>query len=301
MYCIVLKSMTGFGRGEFLDNEHRCIAEIKAVNHRYNEIVIHMPKNLGSLEDKIRRTISNTLLRGRIDVFIALDEYSEKKKSVRLDKNLAVAYQQALKELSDILSIPLDTGKEGLYHIARCPEVLRVEEAAAEASALWPKLSQALDGAMVGMVVMRTAEGANIQQDLTARMEKISECIHMVEERAPYILTEYRARLLQRMRELLVAAAVDPDETRLLQETALFAERTNFTEELVRLESHLLQFVAALHTEEPVGRKLDFIVQEMNREINTIAAKANDAAVAKLVVDIKSEIEKVREQIQNIE
>lgn len=290
--------MTGFGRGEYLDNGHRFIVEIKAVNHRFNEIVLRMPKNLGSLEDKIRRVVSSTLVRGRIDVFITVDEYSQNKKTVRVDKELAMAYHSAMKELAEVLSVPL---REDIYQIARYPDVIKVEDMVEDAECLWPKLAQALDSAVANLMKMRVTEGANIERDLLARIDKLTSYISMVEVRAPQILSEYRERLLSRMKELLASIGAEPDETRLLQETALFADRTNFTEELVRLSSHLDQFRSTLLSSDSVGRKLDFLIQEINRETNTIASKANDYHIANIVVETKSEIEKVREQIQNIE
>lgn len=294
----MLKSMTGFGRGEFIDSDYRIIVEIKAVNHRYNEIVIRMPKTLGSLEDKIRRTIANTILRGRVDAFITIDEYGDKKKAVRVDKELAMAYHNAMRELADLLKMP---ATDNIYHLSKYPEVLKVEEVSEDLEQLWPKLLTAIEAAITNLMKMREAEGANIEQDLLARVAKLQAYIGEVEARAPQILAEYREKLLSRMRDLLAAVGAEPDETRLLQETAIFADRTNFTEEIVRLKSHLAQFYTTVKSPDAVGRKLDFIVQEINRETNTIASKANDSIVANIVVEIKSEIEKVREQIQNIE
>ncbi|MDR3564862.1 MAG: YicC family protein [Negativicutes bacterium] len=294
----MLKSMTGFGRGEFLDAEHRFIVEIKAVNHRYNEIVIRMPKNLGSLEDKIRRSVANTLVRGRIDIFITVDEYGQRGRAVRVDKELAIAYHKALKELGDLFS--LNAG-DNIYHIARYPDVLKVEEVADDVSLLWSKLSQAVDAAVNNLMTMRLAEGENIQKDMLERIDNLADHVRFIEERAPRIAEEYREKLLGRMRELLATIGAEPDQARLLQEAALYADRTSITEELVRLGSHLKQLRDTLLSSDAVGRKLDFIIQEVNRETNTIASKANDSAVANVVLEIKSEMEKVREQIQNIE
>ena len=281
-----------------MDAGHRFIVEIKAVNHRYNEIVIRMPKNLGSLEDKIRRSVANTLVRGRIDIFITADEYGQRTRAVRVDKELAIAYHKALKELGDLFAVP---ASENIYHIARYPDVIKVEEVAEDISLLWPKLSQAIDSAVNNLMTMRLTEGANIQKDMLARIDKLSENVRFIEDRAPRIAEEYRLKMLGRMRELLSTIGAEPDEARLLQEAALFADRTSVTEELVRLGSHLEQLRDTLLSSDAVGRKLDFIVQEVNRETNTIASKANDSAVANIVLEIKSEIEKVREQIQNIE
>lgn len=297
----VLKSMTGFGRGEYLDSDCRLTVEIKAVNHRYNEIVIRMPRSLNAVEDKIRRHVSKTLARGRIDVFINIDEYSKKNRSVRVDKELAMAYHNAMKELADLFSISSTTRTDNIYHIAKYPDVIQVEDKAEDALAWWPKLTEALNIAIDNLMAMRVTEGANIEQDLLMRIAKIQDHVAAVEERAPAIVSEYREKLLNRMREFLATFDITADESRVLQEAAVFADRTNFTEEIVRLKSHLLQFDATLKAKEAVGRKLDFIVQEINRETNTIASKANDSAVANRIIDIKSEIEKIREQIQNIE
>ncbi|CUH94205.1 hypothetical protein P22_0271 [Propionispora sp. 2/2-37] len=297
----MLKSMTGFGRGEYWDNDHRMIVEIKAVNHRYNEIVIRMPKNLNALEDKIRRQISKSLVRGRIDVFINMEEYVKKNRVVRVDKELAIAYHNALKELADLFGGDTGSQYENIYQIARYPEVIQVEEFMEDAAALWPKLSQAIDVATENLMLMRSTEGANIQKDLLVRIDTLSSHILAIEERAPQIVSEYREKMLGRMREVLASLHVELDESRLLQETAIVADRINFTEELVRLQSHLAQIKTAVYAEAAVGRKLDFIVQEINRETNTIASKANDFYVANIVVELKSEIEKIREQIQNIE
>ncbi|MCE5287378.1 MAG: YicC family protein [Pelosinus sp.] len=297
----MLKSMTGFGRGEYLDSTHRFTVEIKAVNHRFNEVVIRMPKNYGILEDKIRRAVSGTISRGRSDVFITVEEFGNKNRTVRVDKELAMAYHKALGDLSQVFGAALHSETENVYHIAKYPDIIKVEDLAEDVEALWPNLSTAIDTALNNLMSMRLLEGENIQKDLLSRLDKLDGDIQAIEARAPEILTEYREKLLIRMRELLTAVKAEPDETRLLQETALFAERTNFTEELVRLHSHVAQFRLNLQTEDAVGRKLDFIVQEINRETNTIASKASDAAVANIVIEIKSEIEKIREQIQNIE
>jgi len=297
-YLILLKSMTGFGRGEYLDNAHRFIVEIKAVNHRYNEIVIRMPKNLGSLEDKIRRSVSNTLIRGRIDIFITIDEFGENKRAIRVDKELAMAYHESLRVLAELFSTSI---VDHLDQIAKYPDVIKVEEVTEDILVLWPRLSSAIDMAVNNLMSMRLAEGLNIKQDLVSRIAGITSYLITVEERAPQVLVDYRVKILGRMRELLATIGAEPDEGRLLQETAIFADRISITEELVRLNSHLIQIGIALNADDAVGRKLDFIIQEINRETNTIASKANDFTIANLMVEIKSEIEKVREQIQNIE
>jgi uncharacterized protein (TIGR00255 family) len=295
----MLKSMTGFGRGEYSDSAHRFTVEIKSVNHRYNEISIRMPKNLAGVEDKIRRKIGAVLRRGRIDVFITLDEFGERGKTVRVDKELAIAYHKAIRELAEILNLGLE--KENVYQIAKYHDVFKVEDTAEEASFLWPKIEAAIELAVNNLMSMRLAEGENLGRDFNLRLDKMDEYIDSISEKAPLALSEYREKLFSRMRDILANIGAEPDEARLLTEAAIYADRTNFTEEITRLKSHLAQFRSSLDATEAIGRKLDFIVQEINREINTIASKANDFTISNIAIDLKSEIEKIREQIQNIE
>ena len=291
--------MTGFGRGEYHDKDHRFTVEIRAVNHRFNDIVIKIPKNLAVLEDRARKSIAGILARGRIDVVVTADDYVERQRKIRVDKGLASGYFQAVKDVADACS--LDIKAVSAYDIAKFPDVLKVEEIAEDLETLWPKLSEAIDQALGNLMAMRTTEGENLFRDLTARIERIRELGEAISRRAPAIVDEYRDKLRERCREILAEVNAAPDETRLLQEVALMADRTNITEELVRLNSHLDQFNQAMRGDTAVGRKLDFILQELNRETNTIGSKANDMLTSGLMVELKSEIEKVREQIQNIE
>lgn len=295
----MFKSMTGFGRGEYTDTDHRFIVEIRAVNHRFNDIVIKMPKNLAALEDRIRKSISGTLARGRIDVLVLVDDYQERKRVVRVDKNLAHAYFEAIKEISDTCG--LDARSINPFDLAKMSDVLKIEETAEDLESLWPKISGAIEKALINLMEMRVAEGDNIYRDLIGRIEKIRSLGNAIAERAPIIVAEYRERLRERCREIMQEVNVDPDETRLLQEVAILADRINITEELVRLDSHLDQFTKTMKEGSAIGRKLDFILQELNREANTIGSKANDKQSGILMVELKSEIEKVREQIQNVE
>ncbi|MBP2630874.1 MAG: hypothetical protein H6Q70_1502 [Firmicutes bacterium] len=293
-----MKSMTGFGRGEYLDNEYKFIVEIKSVNHRYSDIIIRMPQYLNSLEDKIRKYVSNKLSRGRIDIFISWEEYINRYKKIKVDKDLAIAYHNALRELSNELNLPTPNS---VYDIAKYQDVICVEENVVANDLLWYKLEKALYLAVDRLLDMRIAEGKNIFNDLMNRINKLELFVDAIEQRAPEIINGYRQKILLRVSELLSSSA-GVDESRLVQETALFAEKSNFTEEIIRLKSHILQFKETISIAEGgIGRKLDFIIQEMNRETNTIASKANDFIVANTVIDIKSEIEKIREQIQNIE
>ena len=295
----MFKSMTGFGRGEFHDLDHRFTVEIRAVNHRFNDIVIKIPKALGGLEDRTRKSIAGTLARGRIDVVITADDYMERRRNVRVDKGLAGAYYLAVKEVAEACSLSMASVNP--YDIAKFPDVLKIEETTEDLDTLWPKLSEAINLALGNLMEMRTAEGENIYRDLTARIDRIRQQGQAIALRAPAIVEEYREKLRERCRDILAEVNAAPDEGRLLQEVAIMADRTNITEELVRLDSHLDQFVQAMQGETAVGRKLDFILQELNREANTIGSKSNDITTSGLMVEIKSEIEKVREQIQNIE
>ena len=295
----MFKSMTGFGRGEYLDSDHRFIVEIRAVNHRFNDIVLRIPKHLGGLEDRVRKSIAGTLARGRIDVVVTADDFMERRRTIRVDKGLANGYYQAVKDVADACG--LDIRAVSAYDVAKFPDVLKVEETSEDLESLWPKLSEAIDEAVGNLMAMRTAEGENIYRDLTARIERIRELGAAIAVRAPAIVEEYREKLRERCRDILAEVNAVPDEARVLQEVAIMADRTNITEELVRLESHLDQFGQAMRGENAVGRKLDFILQELNRETNTIGSKANDMSTSGLMVELKSEIEKVREQIQNIE
>ena len=295
----MFKSMTGFGRGEYQDSAHRFIVEIRSVNHRFNEIVIRVPKNLGGVEDRIRKSIAGALARGRIDIVITADDFMERRRTIRVDKGLANGYYQAVKDVAETCG--LDIRAVSAYDIAKFPDVLKVEEMTEDLETLWPKLSEAINQALANLMAMRTAEGENIYRDLTARIGRIRELGSAIALRAPAIVEEYRVKLRERCREILSEVNAAPDEVRLLQEVAIMADRTNITEELVRLESHLDQFGNAMRGENAVGRKLDFILQELNRETNTIGSKSNDISTSGLMVELKSEIEKVREQIQNIE
>lgn len=294
----MLKSMTGFGRGEFLDDHCKFVVEIKAVNHRYNEIILHMPRTLNALENKIKRQISSELSRGRIDVYITMDVRSEQKRLIQVDKELAIAYYNALRELATVLpeAIPVT-----VKQIATYPDVIKTVEIDTDAEYFWPKILVALTGAVDGLLAMRLQEGSYLEQDLSARLDNLIEQITIIEKRAPGIIDDYKERLFRRLQETLATLETQADDVRVLQEVACFAERINFTEEVVRFHSHCAQFRKLVSDGEPVGRKLDFLLQELNREANTIAAKASDYTVANIIVEIKSALEKIKEQIQNIE
>lgn len=299
----MLKSMTGFGRGEYEDESFSITVEMKTVNHRYNEVAIRLPRFLNPLEDRIRKTILKTVNRGRIDVFINADYTSSDNCSLKVDKNLAAAYHKALQEVGEAIGASDVTinGAVELLHIARCPEVINVKEGLFDVEIVWPKVQQAVEQAVTNLVAMREAEGGNIYGDFIYRADLIAAKLAEIEERSPKVVEEYQARLSERLNNLLEEHNVAVEPERLLQEVAIFADRTSITEEIVRLKSHIKQFKIIIASDQPVGRKLDFLIQEFNREANTIASKANDYTLAQIVVDVKAEIEKIREQIQNIE
>lgn len=299
----MLKSMTGFGRGEYEDDNFSITVEMKAVNHRYNEVAIRLPRFLNPLEDRIRKTILKTISRGRIDVFINADYTASGNCTLKVDKNLAAAYHNALQEVGEAIGAAetgINAAAEILY-IARCQDVINVKEGFFDVESVWPKVERALRQAVDNLVAMREAEGGNIYGDFIYRADLIAEKLALIEARSPMVVEEYQNKLSERLNNLLAEHNVTVEPERLLQEVAIFADRTSITEEIVRLKSHIKQFKLILASGQPVGRKLDFLIQEFNREANTIASKANDYTLAQIVVEIKAEIEKIREQVQNIE
>ena len=299
----MLKSMTGFGRGQYEDENFSVTVEMKTVNHRYNEVAIRLPRFLNPLEDKIRKTILKTVNRGRIDVFINADYTSSENCTLKVDKNLAAAYHKALQEVGVAIGLEelnINSAQEVMY-LSRCQDVINVKEGFFDVETVWPKVEQAVKEALDNLVTMRETEGGNIYGDFIYRADLIAEKLTKIEERSPMVVEEYQAKLTDRLNNLLADHNITVEPERLLQEVAIFADRASITEEIVRLKSHIKQFKNIINSDQPVGRKLDFLIQEFNREANTIASKANDYTLAQIVVEIKAEIEKIREQIQNIE
>ena len=299
----MLKSMTGFGRGQYEDENFSITVEMKTVNHRYNEVAIRLPRFLNPLEDKIRKTILKTVNRGRIDVFINADYTSSENCTLKVDKNLAAAYHRALQEVGSAIGLEeltLNSAQEVMY-LSRCQDVINVKEGFFDVETVWHKVEQAVNEALKNLVAMRETEGGNIYGDFIYRADLIAEKLTQIEARSPMVVEEYQAKLTDRLNNLLADHNITVEPERLLQEVAIFADRASITEEIVRLKSHIKQFKNIINSDQPVGRKLDFLIQEFNREANTIASKANDYTLAQIVVEIKAEIEKIREQIQNIE
>jgi len=288
--------MTGFGRGEQIGLGYHFSVEIKSINHRYQEVIVKIPRNFNPLEERVRKAVQEKTQRGRIEVYVNAKETEDKKRFVKVDKELALSYDMSLKELAQSLNTTYITD---IYRLVSLPEILSLEEQETDIEAIWPYLETAVHEALAQLVAMRRNEGEKLARDLLQRLEELRDLIDQIKQRAPLVVSEYQEKLRQRLAAMLIDTALD--ENRLLMEVALFADRASITEELVRLESHIEQFAEALQQQQPVGRKLDFLVQEMNRETNTIGSKANDLVISRLVVEGKSQLEKIREQVQNIE
>lgn len=287
--------MTGYGRCQIEEDGREMTVEVKSVNHRFLDISCRLPRHLSFLDDAVRKGVGAGLARGHVDVFVSYVNHREDAREVVVDTALASAYAHAFEALA------VKLGKENNLSVvdySRLPDVLRVEEREEDQNVVRALFERALGGAIDGLTRMREDEGASMQLDILEKLDNIEGIRNQIAERAPLVVTEYRDKLHQRIAQL---AQGEIDEARLITEVAIFADRAAIDEELVRLVSHIAQIRATAQLKEPVGRKLDFLVQELNREINTIGSKAGDSAIAQLVVQAKGEIEKLREQVQNIE
>ncbi|HEY8361956.1 MAG TPA: YicC/YloC family endoribonuclease [Tissierellaceae bacterium] len=293
----MLKSMTGYGRGEFANEYFNIIIEIKSVNHRYSDINVKMPRHINFLEEKIKKAVREKISRGKVDVYINLEYINDTAVDVKVDIPLAKAYKEKLEQLIDELK--LDENVK-LFNILSLPEIIRTEKKETDEELLWMPLKNALEEALEKIMEMKVVEGEAIKDDMLSKLSEIERLVDDIELRAPNVVLEYKNKLKDRIEELL-GNEVKIDEERLAQEVAIFADKSNINEELVRLKSHINQFRKIVNEDDAVGRKLDFLIQEMNRETNTISSKANDIFIANNVVLIKAEIEKIREQVQNIE
>ena len=288
------RSMTGYGAGTAETADYRVVVEMKAVNQRFLEITPHMPRAFGAWEGDLRDLIRTRVARGKLDVYVSFEDRSEKRYAVHVNEGLARAYYAALGRVAHAMDAPLS---DGVRMTAAYEGVITISEDAdlsGARSVFLDAAAQALDA----LDVMRLAEGAHIVRDFEKRLARLEEQREEVKQHAPQIAADYRAHLTAVLAEF---RAVMPDETRIMQEAALYADRVNVTEELVRLASHFAQFRTILAEEEPVGRRLDFLLQEINRETNTIGSKVNSAAIQQVVVVMKNEVEKLREQVQNLE
>lgn len=292
----MLKSMTGFGRCEMATDEYKISVEMKAVNHRYLDLSIKMPKKFNYFEAAIRAQLKNYIQRGKVDVFISYEDYTDEKMSLKYNRSLAGEYMDYFRQMADELGIPNDAT---VMRLARCPEVFTMEQVPEDEEHMWQILEKAIGEAAEKFVETRTREGENLKQDLLGKLDYMVTLVDQIEERSPKIVEEYRAKLEDKVKELLEGSSVD--EGRIAAEVVIFADKICTDEETVRLRSHIEATRKELTAGGSVGRKLDFIAQEMNREANTILSKANDLEVSDCAIALKTEIEKVREQIQNIE
>ncbi|MBO7710909.1 MAG: YicC family protein [Lachnospiraceae bacterium] len=292
----MIRSMTGFGRGEVTENNRKFTVEMKAVNHRYFDVNIRMPKSLSFFEASIRSTLKEYIQRGKVDVFITMEDYSEGSVSLRYNGALAAEYLKYYRQMAQDLGMESDVR---LSTIGRCPDVFVLDENTDNEDEIFSVLNKALTQACVSFRESREREGENLKADLLEKLSHMQENVELVKERYPQIVADYTARLEEKVKELLGDRQID--EARLAAELVIFSDKICTDEETVRLTSHIDSMKAELEHGGSVGRKLDFIAQEMNREANTILSKANDLATSNIAIDLKTEIEKVREQIQNIE
>lgn len=293
---IMIKSMTGFGRYEYADASRKITVEVKSVNHIYLDVNIKMPKKLNFFESAIRTLLKEYIERGKVDIYITYEDFTENNLSLQYNKALAGEYLKYLNQMAEEFGLENDIRVSTL---SRYPEVFAMEEQPVDEDELWSSLEKALRGAFEPFVESRVREGENLKKDLCEKLDNMVSYVDFIEERSPQIIVEYRARLEEKLRELLADNQLD--DSRIAQEVTIFADKICVDEETVRLKSHILSMKDSLNAGGSVGRKLDFLAQEMNREANTILSKSNDLKISDTGISLKTDIEKVREQIQNIE
>lgn len=292
----MIKSMTGYGKSEQTIDSLNVTVEIKSVNHRYFEFSARVPREYGFLEEKLKKYCNSLITRGKVECYVSVEDLEEREMEVNVNETLAAGYVKALKELSERFGLKDDISAVTL---SRYPDVITLHKASEDEERIWNAVKTVAETAVSKFIEMRETEGSKLRGDILSRADYIIECVEFIEGRSPETVREYNEKLKQRMKELLGDAAVD--EQRLLNEAAIFADKIAVDEETVRLRSHISQLREFMNSSEAIGRKLDFLVQEINREANTIGSKAQDVDIAKKVIAIKAEVEKIREQVQNIE
>lgn len=292
----MIKSMTGFGRSEILKNNRKIVIEVKSVNHRYLEAGIKMPKKLNSFESRIRETLKKYANRGKVDIFINYEDNNETQVNLKYNDKLAKEYMDIFAKMADEFKIENDINVSAL---SRYPEVISMEDAEVDEEELWAFIEEALKESLEKFVETRVLEGEHLKNDLLLKLDHMEELVDFIEERSPEIMKEYRSKLEDKVKEILGDTTID--ESRIATEVVIYADKICVDEETVRLRSHINHARKCLSEDGGIGRKMDFIAQEMNRESNTILSKANDIEISNAAIDLKTEIEKVREQIQNIE
>lgn len=292
----MIKSMTGFGRAEVTEENRKFTVEMKSVNHRYLDANIKMPKKLNFFESSIRSLLKKYIQRGKVDVFITYEDFSENNVCIKYNKDVAQEYMAYLNQMAEDFGMENDVR---ISSLSRYPEVFAMEEQNIDEEEIWKGLSKAIEGAAEGFVQSRITEGEHLKEDLIGKLDDMLQNVDFISERSPQIVATYKARLEEKVKELLEDTKVD--DNRLLMEVTIFADKVCVDEEIVRLKSHIETTRETLIQGGSIGRKLDFIAQEMNREANTILSKANDLEISNHAIELKTDIEKVREQIQNIE
>ena len=291
-----MKSMTGYGRAKLEKNDRIYKIEIKSVNHKYSDITIKMPKSLSYLEDNVKKQIASNISRGKVDVFVTFENYSQAGKQITINKELAKQYIEKFKELAEENELPSNIN---ITEITKLPEVVTLKETEDDEEIIKNELLECTKEAINNFVEMRLQEGSRIKEDLKKRIDKVEKLVNKISGHSTRLIEEYVVKLEERVKELLKTDIVD--KSRLAMEVVLYADKCSVEEELTRLKSHIVQFNNFLEVEEPIGKKIDFLLQEMNRETNTIGSKSGSLEITNLVVNIKTELEDIREQIQNIE
>lgn len=293
----MIKSMTGFGHGEVSnDKNQKVTVEMKSVNHRYCDISLKLPKKLAMFEANIRNIMKEYASRGKIDIYVSYEDLSETAVSLHYNQAMAAEYMQVFKKMQEDFGIETKITAEAL---AKYPEVVTLEEVQQDEEVWWELLEAALRQAAEKFVETRTIEGANLKKDLLGKLDQMAADVAFIERRSPQIIAEYRAKLEEKVKEFLEDSAIE--ENRIAAEVTLYADKIAVDEEIVRLQSHISSMTDVLESDESIGRKLDFMAQEMNREANTILSKSSDVDLADHAIELKTNVEKVREQIQNIE
>jgi len=292
----MIKSMTGFGRAEVTEGNRKFTVEMKSVNHRYLDANIKMPKKLNFFESSIRNLLKKYIQRGKVDIFITYEDFSENNVCIKYNKDVAQEYMNYLQKMAEDFGMENDVR---ISSLSRYPEVFTMEEQNIDEEEIWKGLSKAIEEAAEGFVQTRITEGDHLKEDLIGKLDGMLQNVDFISERSPQIIAEYKEKLEEKVKDLLEDTKVD--ENRLLMEVTIFADKVCVDEEIVRLKSHIETTKNTLIEGGSIGRKLDFIAQEMNREANTILSKANDLEISNHAIELKTDIEKVREQIQNIE
>lgn len=290
-------SMTGFGRGEYKDDNYYFLVECKTINHKYCDINIRLPRKISFLEDKARNFVKNYIKRGRVDIYIKLDLLGSEDVNLKFDETLANQYINILRDIRDKFDLVDDIS---VMNVAKFPDIIKTEEKEEDEELLWSMLKNALEETLIKLTEMRSEEGQRLAKDVLDRCDILESTIEEIEKYSYNVVIDYKEKLNNRISEILENPSI-VDENRLAQEVAIYADKSSITEEIVRFKSHIKQLRSTIVKDESIGRKIDFLIQEMNRETNTIGSKSSDLNITNLVVEIKSELEKIREQIQNIE